>query len=337
MKSINFRILFAIIITLALSSCTGSKIKESAIGKIEEIAICSSNIVYSAVEKNLLDALTVEVSMPVKESVFFTVFVTLDRLHIYKREKNIIFITNINRNDEYSQIINGFLTKEDIEQIKKEGALFFSIFDGFAKGQNIFIIAGVSEEAINKAIAERADAIKKFFMDNTSRSLEMMVYFTGENKRLSREILDKANIKIKAPSDFETAFYDKELNAYAIAALYPFRAVTMMTVSDTNSFSFEWMVNMRNLIGRKHFGGDYIDTQFLKIEKQKISFNGYPALEIKGTYANDEKHYGGPFISYLIKAGNRLVFLDGHIFLPGEKKYFKLMETKTIMNSINLE
>lgn len=165
--------LFAsLIFTAIFSSCTKSKLKESAIGKVEEIAICASNTVYSSTEKNLLDALMLEVTMPVRETVFYTVFVPLDRLHIYKREKNLIFVTNINRSDEYSQIINAFLTAEDMELVKKEGALFFSVFDGFAKGQNIFIIAGNSEDAINKIISERKDDIRKFFMENAFRSLD---------------------------------------------------------------------------------------------------------------------------------------------------------------------
>jgi len=337
MKLIKTGALFFLTIMILFSSCTRSKIKEAAIGKIEEIAICSSNIVYSSVEKNLLDALTIEVSMPVRESVFYTVFVTLDKLHIYKREKNIIFITNINRTDEYSEIINSFLTLDDKEQIKKDGAMFFTVFDGFAKGQNIFIIAGISEEAINEAIKERKESIKNFFIENTSRSLEMMVYFTGENKRLSKEIFDKTGLRIKAPSDFTTAFYNKEMNAYGIAAQYPFRAVTMSIISDTMLFNYQTIIKTRNTLTIKHFDGDYIDTQYVKIEKRKMTFNGYPALEIKGTYSNDKKQYGGPFISYLIKANQKLYFLDGHIYLPGERKYFKLMETKTIMNSINLE
>ncbi|MGE3062273.1 MAG: DUF4837 family protein [bacterium] len=336
-RSIDAFFVLIFLIPFVFSSCTKSKMKESAIGKIEEIAICASNTVYSSVEKNLLDALTMEVTMPARESVFYTVFVSLDKLYIYKREKNIIFITNINRNDEYSQIINSFLSQEDLKQIKEEGALFFTIFDGFAKGQNIFIIAGVSEDELNNAIKKRKELISKFFMDNTARSLDMMVYFAGENKRLSTEIYEKTGIRIKAPSDYQTAFFDKNLNCYSIIARYPDRIVTMMTFNDTSNFRFQWMTEMRDLIGKKHFEGDRIDTQFVKLEKSETSFKGYPALEIKGTYANDKNQYGGPFIMYLIKANGKLYFLDGHIFLPGERKYFKLMETKTVMNTIELE
>ena len=338
MKILIRNVLLASLMIFAIfSSCTKSKLKESAIGKVEEIAICASNTVYSSTEKSILDALMLEVTMPVRETVFYTVFVPLDKLHIYKKEKNIVFITNINRSDEYSQIINAFLTSEDMELVKKDGAIFFSVFDGFAKGQNIFIIAGNSEDAINKIIAERKDDIRKFFLENAFRSLDMMVYFTGENKRLNKEILKKAGIRMKAPSDYETAFYDKKLNAYSIIARYPDRIVTVMTSNDTTNFTYEWMINMRDKIGSEHFEGDRIDTQFVKLEKTKIQFKGYPALEIKGTYANDKNQYGGPFIMYLVKAKEKLYFLDGHIFLPGDRKYFKLMETKTIMNTVEID
>lgn len=332
----SIKIYFIILIAI-LSGCANNKMKETAIGKVAEIAVCASIPVYSMIENEILDALYYEITLPVRESIFYTVYVDLEKLHIYKREKNLLFITNTNRKDEYSDIINAFLTDEDRDYIKKNKAAFFTVYDGFAKGQNIFIIAGESEDDIKNIIKTRKDEILKYFIDNSYRSLEKMVYFTGVNKRLSGEFYKKMGVHLDIPSDFETSFFSKELKAYSVIAHYPDRIVTVKIEGNLQNFNAGYMIKLRNEIGKKFWDGDYIDTQFVKVSSEETEFLGYKAIYMTGTYANDVKQYGGPFICYLINTGKELIYLDGHVYLPGERKYFKLMETKTVMSTLRAD
>lgn len=324
-----------IILVFFISNCEGKKnIKDFAIGKVEEIIIAASEVVYANVEKELLDALYIEMDLPVKESVFYTKYSTLEKLYIHKRNKNIIFITNIYRNDEYSNLINSFLTSEDKKLVEKEKVSFFKIYDGFALGQNILIIAGTDDSLIRNSIRLNRDKIQKFFIDNSYRSVEMMTYFTGENKRLSSLIFEKMNIKIKVPSDYQTAFYDKNLSAYCMVARYPDRFITIIKESDLRNFNYNFLIETRNRIGKKKFYGDYIDTSFIKLKKEETRFKGYDALYISGVYANNKENLGGPFFTYLVNTGKELIYIDCHIFNPGERKFFKLMELKSIVNTM---
>ncbi len=327
-----------IILVFFISNCQSKKnVKDFAIGKVEEIIIAASEVVYSNVEKELLDALYIDVDLPVKESVFYTKYSTLEKLYIHKKNKNIVFITNIYRNDEYSNLINSFLTSEDMELIKKEKVSFFKIYDGFALGQNILIIAGTDDSLIGNSIRLNKEKIQKFFIDNSYRSVEIMTYFTGENKRLSSLIFEKMNIKIKVPSDYSTAFYDKNQPAYSIVARYPDRFITIIKESDLRNFNYNFIIKTKNKIGKEKFYGDYIDTSYVKLKKEETQFKGYNALYISGVYANNEENLGGPFFTYLVNTGKELVYIDCHIFYPGERKFFKLMELKSIVNTMEFQ
>ncbi|MEO0238098.1 MAG: DUF4837 family protein [candidate division WOR-3 bacterium] len=335
-KLIKFSFLFfLVILTIFSISCEKKKrIKDFAIGKVEEIVIAASEPVYANVEKELLDALYIQIDLPVKESIFYTVYSSLEKLHIHKKNKNIVFITNINRNDEYSKIINEFLNKDDIELVKKEKVSYFRVFDGFAEGQNILIIAGTDENLIKESIKQNREKIQKFFLENSYRSVEMMVYFTGENKRVSSMIYEKLGIKLKVPSDFQTSFYDKNLNSYAIVGRYPDRFITILKTDELKNFNFDFMIKTRNKIGKEKYYGDFIDTSFVPLKREEVDFKGFKALYMMGVYSNDKENLGGPFFTYLINTGKELVYIDGHIFYPGERKYFKLMELKAIVNTM---
>ncbi|HAF07188.1 MAG: DUF4837 family protein [bacterium] len=328
-------LIFLSILSFLIGSCERKKrIKDFAIGKVEEIVIAANETVYANVEKELLDALYIQMDLPVKESVFYTIYSPLEKLHIHKRNKNIVFVTNINRNDEYSKIINEFLNSEDIELIKKEKVAFFKVFDGFVEGQNILIIAGTDEESIKESIKKNKEKIQQFFLENSYRSVEMMVYFTGENNRVSSLINKRLGIKIKVPSDFETSFYDKNLNCYAIVGRYPDRFITILKNPDMKNFNYDFMIKTRNRIGKEKYYGDFVDTSFVPLKREEVDFKGYKALYIMGVYSNDKENLGGPFFTYLVNTGKELVYIDGHIFYPGERKYFKLMELKAIVNSM---
>ncbi|MEO0233950.1 MAG: DUF4837 family protein [candidate division WOR-3 bacterium] len=335
-KLIKFSFLFfLVILTIFSFSCEKKKrIKDFAIGKVEEIVIAASEPVYANVEKELLDALYIQIDLPVKESIFYTVYSSLEKLHIHKKNKNIVFITNINRNDEYSKIINEFLNKDDIELVKKEKVSYFRVFDGFAEGQNILIIAGTDENLIKESIKQNREKIQKFFLENSYRSVEMMVYFTGENKRVSSMIYEKLGIKLKVPSDFQTSFYDKNINSYAIVGRYPDRFITILKTDELKNFNFDFMIKTRNKIGKEKYYGDFIDTSFVPLKREEVDFKGFKALYMMGVYSNDKENLGGPFFTYLINTGKELVYIDGHIFYPGERKYFKLMELKAIVNTM---
>ena len=137
------------------------------------------------------------------------------------------------------------------------------------------------------------------------------------------------------PSDFRKSFYDKTRNAYSIISHYPERVVKIAKMKNMN-YSVSDIVNFRNDIGAVHWNGDYVDTSYLPLIIDTIEIAGKNALQIMGTWSNDDMNYGGPFVIYMIDLDSMFLFADGHIYNPGKRKYFKLMETKTIINTLKL-
>ena len=160
LRHFRFIIIFMILIVLIFNNCEKNNIKGIAIGKVSEINLCMSLPLYMVLEKPLMEQLYEEMFLPVRESIFTISYVDLDKLRILKKAKNLLFITNINRKNEYSKIINSFLNEKSIMEVKKDSVVMFNIFDGYADGQNILIIAGVDDQAIKAFILKHGMQIR---------------------------------------------------------------------------------------------------------------------------------------------------------------------------------
>lgn len=332
-RKFSFILITILLISVLGFSCGSNKIKETASGKISEIAVCSPLSVYGYVEPQLIEYMYEEMMMPVRESVFSLRYVSEDEYRAYIKSKNLFVIVNISRTDKYSEMLKAMLEEDQIAEIKKNKAMVLEAFDGFAKGQNILIIAGVDEESIKNIMIAAGDRMKDFFIYNSFRPLEMMVYFTGEKKSLSTNFYKYTGLKIRVPTDFIESFHDTLLRAYSVISHNPDRIVTAAILDKTEKFSVSTLVNFRNKLGEKYWDEDFVDTAFVPLKIDTVTFNGNEAIEVMGIWSNDAKIYGGPFISYLINEKDRMVFLDGHISLPGERKFFKLMETRAVLLS----
>lgn len=334
MKIRNILLILLVIVSV-LTGCTREKLKETATGRMSDIAVCAAFPVYADLEDVVLDVLYIEVFMPVRESVFKTEYVSYELLPKYKKSKNMLFITNIERKDKYSDIINGFLTEENLEEVRKNRAMMFQVFDGFANGQSILIIAGTDEEGIEKLMELNRDNIREFFINASGRALSEMVYFTGCSAQTEKQMKNAIGLQMDIPSDYRKSFYDEELRAFSVIAHYPDRIVTVAKMAK-GDYSIDSILKMRDMFGEQHWNGDYIDTSFVSISIDTVDFNGFDALQIMGTWANDNMGYGGPFLTYLIDLDTAYLFADGHIYNPGKRKFFKLMETKTILKTLNI-
>lgn len=333
MNSKIFKTLIIVLLIAAAFSCSSKKMKETATGKISEIAVCSPLPVYGAVESQLIEYLYEEVMMPVRESVFSMRFVSEDEYGMYIRSKNLLVLINLSKTDSYTEKLKAMLEEDQIEQVRKNKAMILEAFDGYANGQNILIIAGVDDDAIKSIIDAAGENLKDFFIYNSYRPLEMMVYFTGEKKKLSSDFYKYIGLKIKVPSDFVESFHDSVLRAYSVISHNPDRVVTAGILDTDEEFSVNTMISYRNKLGEAHWQGDFVDTSFVPLKVDTVTILGNQAIEVMGVWSNDSSFYGGPFVAYLMKEADRLVYMDGHIYLPGERKFFKLMETRTILLS----
>ncbi|MDY6787428.1 MAG: DUF4837 family protein [candidate division WOR-3 bacterium] len=328
--------LFMMILTVSCSDSDRKSVKEYATGRVSEIAVCTPMTVYAKIEGQLVDNLYEEVFLPVRESVFKMKYVKYNELDMYKRSKNILFITNINRDDQYSKIINAFLSDENIERVEENGVMSFSVFDGFARGQNILIIAGTDGELIGEFIDLNGSAIRRFFIQNAHRSLHNMVFFTGLNKDLTKDVKKKTGIAVDIPSDYAFSYYDSSTNTFSAISHHPERVVTVSYRKGMDSFTLEDFFKWRNKMGNQYWQDDYIDTSYIKLSMDTVEINDYPARQIIGVWSNDENNYGGPFIAYIIRTQSGMLVMDGHIYNPGQRKFFKLMETATILKTFSL-
>ena len=70
----------------------------------------------------------------------------------------------------------------------------------------------------------------------------------------------------------------------------------------------------------------------------KTRINNFESLETRGTWEVKGDFMGGPFINYLIKdtLNKRILFLDGFVFSPSQRKRDNIIELEAIIKSLKI-
>jgi hypothetical protein len=115
--------------------------------------------------------------------------------------------------------------------------------------------------------------------------------------------------------------------------------------SDTVFFNPRYIARWRNLITLEHIPGPS-PLSFMKISQEIIppifdtitDFPGGYAVEMRGLWEVENDFMGGPFINYTFvdKANNKIITLDGYIYHPNEDKKSYLRQLESIFFAAKL-
>lgn len=115
---------------------------------------------------------------------------------------------------------------------------------------------------------------------------------------------------------------------------------------DTNTFTYEYLINKRNEVLKRNVPGatddQYLTTLMIpgdEPEIREINFNGEFAIEMRGQYTMRNGYMGGPFVSVttLDRANNQIVTVEGYCYAPLMKKRDYLKEMEAVVYSTTFE
>jgi hypothetical protein len=101
-----------------------------------------------------------------------------------------------------------------------------------------------------------------------------------------------------------------------------------LPLSDSTQPNPERHKYIRNKLTKQYFSTHIedsymqIDDRYLPIYYQNMTFGGKPTLQARGLWGMVNDFMGGSFVSYMIldEANKRVLFLDGFVHAPGQKK-----------------
>ncbi len=219
--------------------------------------------------------------------------------------------------------------------------------DRWASGQIILYLIAPDENSLSSAIAQYFPSITEQVNKHDLKQIRAKTYIKGESHALSNKVKEVYNVDITIPADYQLAQEDDQF----LWLRKDFEDITMNLLFKSidykaqAQFSEAEVKAIRDSLGLKYVSSTS-DKSFMKINDVDLplystqrNLNGLYTLEVRGIWEMENDFMGGPFVSYLIHLpeAKKLLFMDGFILAPGQKKRDLVQQYDVIASSIKAE
>ncbi len=242
------------------------------------------------------------------------------------------------------------MARADLKEVRAEGvekpAMIKIARDKWAKNQLLIYVVGEDMNRIESALARNHERIIDRIREFESKPRGAQVYMAGQNKSLSRMIVDSLGVGMKWPKSAQAARVTNEVAWVRMETDKSSSSIfiTSMPYRDPKQLTRDSMIEKRNELMAKHLrsgtpGSDMVvNSDDLPLTYRNVELNGYNAYEIRGVWEMTNDFMGGPFISYFILSDNLeyIYIVDLFVYAPGEEKREYLQEIEHIARSLEI-
>ncbi len=331
--------LLLFLLTLALVFCMSCKKKKLiAGGERDVIVVLAQNAEWERIEIPLRNALEREVFTPNREKIYELMHGQPEMLSSYIYAKNLILVGTIGGSSEASNLIETLLTDEAMKKVSGREAYIFEKENPWAFAQYLMVIASPGEPNAAEIIEKNSDIIFQFFEQASYERAQWLIYSGGREKDIEDALLNKHGISIELPIGFYMKEEDSLETFVTFVRKFPFRLISIGW-SDTlfKTLSLEDACRKRDSLAARYLENDSVDRE--RTTGRQVDFLEQKAYKIEGIWENNEKVMGGPFRTYFFNdtLQKRSYIIDMHVFAPGKKKWFFLMELEAVAASFGTE
>jgi hypothetical protein len=202
------------------------------------------------------------------------------------------------------------------------------IKDKYAKKQIFVNIAVKDLPDYIELLEKNKDAIIKIFLE-ADRDRWVETIQTHYNKTISKKLRDKYNISVKIPKNYQLyeyrdtfAWMGHEARDYTMNIIF-----YSWTLTDSSSYSPEYLIAMRNLVLKDNVPGQLPGTYMTTETKydypivEVINHNYLETAIMRGLWKVHGDFMGGPFVAYYKKdiPRKRMVCMEGFVFYPNNE------------------
>ncbi len=246
-----------------------------------------------------------------------------------------------------TQMVKKDLGDEKFSRAMTDPSFFSQIGrEKWAQGQLIVYLFGRDEEALKENIVKSFNAVASKVAEHDRKQLDATTYLEGENFKLMAQIREKFGFGIRIPGDYQVAMDKKNfmwIRKDTKASTSSFM-ITTLPYTDANIFTKEKLVSIQDSLGRRYISsnepGSYIYTndKDLPVFVYEKKIDGQYAIEGRGIWEMYNDFLGGPFSTYMIldPKQNRIIFIQGFVYAPGEDKRLFIQGVEHIVSTIEI-
>jgi hypothetical protein len=233
--------------------------------------------------------------------------------------------------------------------IASEGALGWKQKNLWAKSQNVFYVTASSTEAMKTKLQNRKQDLLDIAFEHEVQTGSKKLYVKPSNSdSFYHSSLRTKGYGLRKPNSYRVAINEPH---FAWLRKSPANkeqefGVLMFDVPyvSEDQLDTDKLIEIRNSFTKKHIPGEY-DGSYMKYsdvftpDRRDINFKKRFCADIRGWWDMEVDFMGGPSIIKAVvdEENRRIIFVEGFLFYPNEKKSIALRELDLILNSLAIK
>ena len=212
----------------------------------------------------------------------------------------------------------------------------------WSKNQLFVSVKAKSETELTNLLIEQGQKISDWFLQKDLARRVAKLKKTAEQE-IQKEILEAYNFSMLIPKGYKITLAEEDFvwlrrdkpKVNVISNLW----VHTIPYTSPSQLSKEYLIQLRDSLGREHVEGarpqSYMTTEMLyEPDFSLVSEKPY-TVEMRGLWTMVNDFLGGSFISYtrLDEANQRIIFTEGFLYCPKERKRFYIQELEAVLTS----
>lgn len=261
------------------------------------------------------------------------------------RYRNIVLLADISKESGVLAKAKEVLSDEQFKSLERGEQKVFTLRNIWSKPQNVIFIFGNNPEDLQKTMEVNARSIKNKILKTDLEVYKNIAFLNGINGKLNEQWNEYHNIDYKIPIGYKLS----ENEGNFVSLRKDVKDGIIFLFFDVINYSgpvpdFNNGINLRN--ERGHYMSSNSENSYMStdstlgfIESKTIKGNVI-TYETSGLWRMENDFMGGPFITkYIIdQDNNRVIFLDGFMYAPGEDKKKRYMrQVEAIFSTLEIK
>ncbi|MGB3849684.1 MAG: DUF4837 family protein [Tunicatimonas sp.] len=277
---------------------------------------------------------------------------------VLRSAKNILFVTTLDNESPAGRRMQSYFTEESIQRIREEPNLYmFEKQDEFARGQEIYHLFGNTEAELVSNIQENRLKIRQRLEDVLRDRITEGLYKGNEQRSVSKYLLENYGFSLRVPFGYDlvplTDSVDNFVWLRQLGDIDKSIVATFKDYTSEDAFDPENILAFREQQLGRHIADNsdaYMTVQRVErkeegvvfdtitlVEYDTVTFQGKFAVETRGLWRLSNNSMGGGFLGYTFvdEAQDRLYYIEGYVYSPGEKKRPSIRELEAILRTFS--
>ncbi len=309
-----------------LSACVliaCSKLPNS-VGRPRDVVVIASSVDTASVNRTI----QIVNYFPQPEPMFIFIFAADSAGRAVKTFNTLFLYGSLD-----DKFISTMLNADARAAAKRDTFTLFKICDLWARPQTAIIMAASEPQYVVPGLYRYRSTIRSQLEENYYAQLKSRYYEQAVDENVKRSTA-RFGFTVDVHEGWLVDSTHRQKGFVSVSAHYPDRSVFFYREKLTQPLSDSSVIKKRDLLTDLYYNGDHILKDLTWVEP--VEFKNMRGYRLKGVWQNDSLVAGGPFLSYALTDNQNLFFIDGLLFLPGERKTDYYLTLEIIMNSIEI-